>query len=206
MTFGEKLQDLRRKGAMSQDILAEKLEVSRQAVSKWERDEAMPETEKIIRIANLFGVSIDYLLLDVKTSARQSAPDAHSSRQSKSGAFANRAERFIRRHGYKIGFYFAGLGVFIDLICLLLRGWWRSAVTGLTGGMTDFTNNNVFIPGFGAGDAMLDSFQQATQQMGNTASSFGDLLLLGLVPGTALIVFGIYVIIQGKKIAQNEQN
>ena len=104
MTFGEKLQDLRRKGAMSQDVLAEKLEVSRQAVSKWERDEAMPETEKIIRIANLFGVSIDYLLLDVKTSARQSAPDTHSSRQSKSGAFANHAERFIRSLGYNVGF------------------------------------------------------------------------------------------------------
>lgn len=38
MTFGEKLQDLRRKAGMSQDTLAEKLEVSRQAVSKWERE------------------------------------------------------------------------------------------------------------------------------------------------------------------------
>lgn len=38
MTFGEKLQDLRRKAGMSQDMLAEKLEVSRQAVSKWERE------------------------------------------------------------------------------------------------------------------------------------------------------------------------
>ena len=38
MTFGEKLQDLRRKAGMSQDTLAEKLEVSRQAVSKWETE------------------------------------------------------------------------------------------------------------------------------------------------------------------------
>ena len=38
MTFGEKLQDLRRKAGMSQDTLAEKLEVSRKAVSKWERE------------------------------------------------------------------------------------------------------------------------------------------------------------------------
>ena len=45
MTLGEKIQELRRKNAMSQDVLAEKLEVSRQAVSKWERDEAMPETK-----------------------------------------------------------------------------------------------------------------------------------------------------------------
>ena len=63
MTFGEKLQDLRRKAGLSQDALAERLEVSRQAVSKWERDETMPETEKVIRVAQLFGVSLDYLLM-----------------------------------------------------------------------------------------------------------------------------------------------
>ena len=62
MTFGEKLQELRRRSGMSQDTLAEKLEVSRQAVSKWERDETMPETEKVVRIAQLFNVSTDYLL------------------------------------------------------------------------------------------------------------------------------------------------
>lgn len=47
MTFGEKLQTLRAREGLSQDALAEALDVSRQAVSKWERDEAMPEAEKI---------------------------------------------------------------------------------------------------------------------------------------------------------------
>ena len=46
MTFGEKLQNLRQKAGMSQDALAEQLNVSRQAVSRWERDETMPETDK----------------------------------------------------------------------------------------------------------------------------------------------------------------
>ena len=45
MTFGEKLQTLRTRAGLSQDALAEALDVSRQAVSKWERDEAMPEAE-----------------------------------------------------------------------------------------------------------------------------------------------------------------
>ena len=54
MSFGEKLQDLRRRAGMSQDTLAERLDVSRQTVSKWERDETMPETEKLVRIAQLF--------------------------------------------------------------------------------------------------------------------------------------------------------
>ena len=74
MTFGEKLQSLRQKSGMSQDALAEKLNVSRQAVSRWERDETMPETEKVVLIADLFGVTTDYLLrqTEEKTTARPS--------------------------------------------------------------------------------------------------------------------------------------
>lgn len=64
MTFGEKLQKLRAREGLSQDALAELLDVSRQAVSKWERDEAMPETEKVVRISNCFQVTTDYLLKD----------------------------------------------------------------------------------------------------------------------------------------------
>ena len=71
MSFGEKLQELRRKAGLSQDALAERLEVSRQAVSKWERDEAVPETEKVVRIAKLFDVSLDELLLDKAPQPRQ---------------------------------------------------------------------------------------------------------------------------------------
>jgi len=57
MTFGEKLQKLRQKADMSQDALAERLDVSRQAVSRWERDETMPETDKVVAMADLFGVT-----------------------------------------------------------------------------------------------------------------------------------------------------
>ena len=62
MTFGERLQALRQRAGMSQDALAERLGVSRQAVSRWERDETMPETDKVIALADLFGVTTDYLL------------------------------------------------------------------------------------------------------------------------------------------------
>ena len=64
MTFGEKLQKLRAREGLSQDALAEILEVSRQAVSKWERDETLPEAEKVIRISRHFQVTTDYLLKD----------------------------------------------------------------------------------------------------------------------------------------------
>ena len=64
MTFGEKLQRLRAREGISQDRLAELLDVSRQAVSRWERDETMPETEKVVRISDCFHVTTDYLLKD----------------------------------------------------------------------------------------------------------------------------------------------
>ena len=64
MTFGEKLQRLRAQRGLSQDALAEALGVSRQAVSRWERDETLPETEKVIRLSRYFQISIDDLLLE----------------------------------------------------------------------------------------------------------------------------------------------
>lgn len=62
MTFGEKLFKLRKGKGLSQEALAEKLSTSRQAISKWENDQAYPETEKLLLIGNIFEVSLDYLL------------------------------------------------------------------------------------------------------------------------------------------------
>lgn len=64
MKLGEKLQRLRRRSGLSQEQLAARLTVSRQAVSKWELDDAMPDTENVIQLSRLFGVSCDYLLRD----------------------------------------------------------------------------------------------------------------------------------------------
>lgn len=62
MTFAEKLLNLRTQYGYSQEALAEKLNVSRQAISKWELGTTLPETDKMIVISDFFDVSIDYLL------------------------------------------------------------------------------------------------------------------------------------------------
>jgi len=62
MTFGQKLQMLRKEKGLSQEQLAQQLAVSRQAVSKWELDTTLPETENIIKIVKIFNVSFDYML------------------------------------------------------------------------------------------------------------------------------------------------
>jgi transcriptional regulator with XRE-family HTH domain len=62
--FCDKMIQLRRERGMSQEQLADLLEVSRQAVSKWEGDQSMPSIDKIVQLADLFGVSVDYLIRD----------------------------------------------------------------------------------------------------------------------------------------------
>ena len=64
MIFADKLIDLRKKNGWSQEELAEKLNVSRQAVSKWEGAQSVPDMSRIIQLSELFGVSTDYLLKD----------------------------------------------------------------------------------------------------------------------------------------------
>lgn len=64
MTLGEKIQLLRKKNGWSQETLAEKIHVSRQALSKWEADTAAPNVENIVQLSKLFGVTTDYLLHD----------------------------------------------------------------------------------------------------------------------------------------------
>ena len=64
MNFSEKIYTLRKERGLSQEQLAEELNVSRQAISKWESGRAVPETEKLLVISEYFGVSLDYLMKD----------------------------------------------------------------------------------------------------------------------------------------------
>lgn len=64
MILADKIINLRKKSGWSQEELAEKMNVSRQAVSKWEAAQTTPDLEKILQLGNLFGVTTDYLLKD----------------------------------------------------------------------------------------------------------------------------------------------
>ncbi len=62
MDFSEKLLTLRKANNLTQEQLAEKLDVSRQSVSKWESGQATPELDKIVALSAIFDVTTDYLL------------------------------------------------------------------------------------------------------------------------------------------------
>lgn len=64
MILADKIIDLRKRSGLSQEELAEKMNVSRQSVSKWEGAQSVPDINKIIALSEIFGVSTDYLLKD----------------------------------------------------------------------------------------------------------------------------------------------
>ena len=64
MILADKIMNLRKKACMSQEELADKLNVSRQSVSKWESAQSIPDLDKIIALSKIFSVSTDFLLKD----------------------------------------------------------------------------------------------------------------------------------------------
>ncbi len=64
MIFSDKLQILRKSQGMTQENLAEKLQISRQAVAKWENGMAYPDILNLIQLSELFNITIDYLVKD----------------------------------------------------------------------------------------------------------------------------------------------
>ena len=62
MTLGQRIQELRKNLGLSQEELGEKMGVSRQAISKWEGDQTIPELDKLISLSKLFGRTVGQLL------------------------------------------------------------------------------------------------------------------------------------------------
>lgn len=95
MSLGENISQYRRNKGMSQGDLAAALEVSRQSVSKWENNAAVPELDKLVKMSRLFGISLDELVSG-EASASPAPPQA--------APVASR-NRFSRRQMYGIAFW-----------------------------------------------------------------------------------------------------
>ena len=110
MTFGEKIQKLRKEAGLSQEELSYQLGVSRQAISKWERDNGYPETEKIIRMSKLFHVSLDYLLNEEDTEKPTTSTDEkgiYVSREMAAGFLAYQKRKMLKV-GATVGLFVGG--------------------------------------------------------------------------------------------------
>lgn len=90
MTFAEKLQKLRKQNGLSQERLAEKLNVSRQAVSKWEMG-TIPDMENMVKLGRYFECSLDYLMKDeVDTDNDQDTNNHNMDRKNSNGSISER--------------------------------------------------------------------------------------------------------------------
>lgn len=96
--FGRKLYTLRKEKGLSQEALAEQLNTTRQAISKWENGQGHPETEKLLMMGNIFEVSIDYLLKESEQSFQRNVQGFYVSKEM--------AEEYLMKRD-KIGKYLA---------------------------------------------------------------------------------------------------
>lgn len=113
MTLGEKISKLRTTNKMSQGDLAEKLNVSRQSISKWETNASVPELDKLIQLSDLFGITLDDLVRnETLEAAIAGEEEAHSS--------PPQQPQIIIQHSMStqkvVGFILLALGI---LCCLL---------------------------------------------------------------------------------------
>ena len=197
MTLGNRLQRLRQRQGLSQDALAEKLGVSRQAVSKWERDEAVPEVEKLLRLSELYGVSLDEL---VKGDATQSAPQAESQGESQAEPAASRRERPVWEESLQWGGLVGGGALLLwglgeAALLLLLRGMVRGWIEAAAGATTEGLGTYVYDSLNGAEDVVMDIAQ-------GSANLFLFPLLtpvLKALGGAVLLGLGIWALRRGRR-------
>ena len=121
MEFNNKLYELRKQKGFSQEELANRLNVSRQTVSKWEVGDSTPDMEKLIAISDLFGISLDELVLD---KAPEPAPAPQSA---KSELYTDIKEKVLTedngqkvRKGLKIAGIVLGAVMLVDIISFVI--------------------------------------------------------------------------------------
>ncbi len=124
MIIADKLYKLRTKSGLSQEELAEKMNVSRQSVSKWESGNSIPAMDKIVELSKIYGVSTDYLLLEeIEEMPEEIVPDLYEGEGLREVTL-DEANRFISL--MKDSAKQTAMGVFLCVICaaplLLLLG------------------------------------------------------------------------------------
>lgn len=116
MTLGERIVHYRKRQGLSQEQLSQRLGVSRQSVSKWERDESLPETDKLPLLAKTLGVSLDALL-----SGEEEAPPQPAGPTPAKGGAVGKLVWLFRRWGWMGGLVLAAYGAATFGLGLLAR-------------------------------------------------------------------------------------
>ena len=122
MNLSEKLSFLRKEKGLSQENLADEMNVSRQAVSKWESGNVMPSLDNLIYLSKLYGVTIDSLIDDSQDLPPEPAPPEPVPAEPvppESPRMEHPAFTFIKKYGWLTAFVLALIVTFILVICIL---------------------------------------------------------------------------------------
>ncbi len=202
MKLSEKIYYCRKRDGKSQEALAELIGVSRQSVSKWENGEAEPEIAKLKVLANVFGVTVDWLLSDEgpaevtieETFEYTGREHEHTNTKYTTNwveSIPGVIGKLLRRYGWLAGVYLAVVGAGFSLLGGLMR-----FISGKMFSSFNDTVNSMFND-FGGGLMFYDEFGN---QMGNTVSSFASNNPVTMM-GTAIMWIGIVMIIGGIVLA-----
>lgn len=145
MTFEEKLQVLRKDHGWSQEQLAAEIGVSRQAISKWESGSVMPDTENVLRLSQLFGVTTDYLLYEEYDSDR----DSTAYHQGKDAAKAEQNRRtalYVLIGAQALALFWELVGWIVYQSSLIVLLGMTMQITGVTGFEVGFRRHGAASP------------------------------------------------------------
>ena len=165
MRTGEKIAICRKNHRLSQEDLASQLGISRQAVSRWETGETMPDCERIIQLSRLFGVSTDYLLLEERQTPDPT--DGTGTAAALPAAPAEDAAEALRRR-FRIG-----LGIALTLSGILI------AITALILAALEAAQLTAWVTHLGRfGTALLESWRLPLLVIGGTIALIGICVLV----------------------------
>ena len=201
MKLSEKILYCRKRAGLSQEELAGRLGVSRQAVSKWETGEAQPEVSKLAPLASELGVSVDWLLSDSEPEPPRGAPERPEDWTDKLPRLLRGA---ARRWGWLAGVYLAVVGALFAGLGALARALSRS----MFGGAVSLAGDADILTGGGLGGLaqsgmglIMDASGQLEQfSRNNPVYLFGGVLLIfGLVLCAAGVVLAVVLRRMGRR-------
>lgn len=205
MTLSEKIVYCRKKAVLSQEALAEKLGVSRQAVSKWETGESVPELNKMAALAKALNTSVDWLL----------SPDApieepeQAKKTEPAGSYPDWLDKlpgFLQKLIYRFG-WLSGIAVSVSGAMFSALGLLAQYITGVM--MSDFKNTAL---GFGNvyqqfGGTFGELYTNPMSGMIETMTANNPVSIMGKFItgfGVLLIIAGIILAVVLKRYGKNK--
>ena len=212
MNLAGKILYCRKKAGLSQEALAEKLGVSRQAVSKWETGDAVPELSKLVLLAKAFDVTTDWLLSESEPEPEESPepeippmPETPSQGDNWVESIPGVIGRLIRRYGWLYGVYTALAGLGFIVIGAIARGVSLSmerSFFGDMGGMSSFGGYGGFSDFAGSGTIWYDSAGNViSSPFGSSGVGSSGFMNPVAIVGTVMIVIGVVMLIAGVVLA-----